>query len=260
METEKQRERRERAESRAAHLHAKANEQFAHSGDSVKHIPFGQPILVGHHSERRHRKAIETAQRKTSQAVETYRAAQSAEWSASNAGYAITSDDPEALVALRVKLADLEAKQKSYKEINKAHKKGGWPAVVEAGLVTQETADKIETRCKLVRNEKPFPSYSLSNLSANIRRVKDRIRGLEAAATRPEAEDIEGDGFTIEEDKDDCRIKFYFDKRPDREVCRRMKQNGFRFSRTNGCWQRLLNENGRRAALSVAKELFGYEG
>lgn len=256
-ETEKQRERKERAESRAAKLHAKASHQLAHADDGIRGIPLGQPILVGHHSERRHRKAIETAQRKTRQAVETHDAAKSAEWSARNSGHAITSDDPEALVALRAKLADLEAGRERSKQINKAWRKGGEEALRALDLPESVVKGVLRTMelCPWMKNP-----CDTKNTSANIRRVKQRIEELEAAAARPEAEDIEGDGFTIEEDKDDCRIRFYFDERPDRETCRLMRHNGFKFSRANMAWQRLLNDNGRRAALSVAKEIFGYEG
>lgn len=255
-ETEKQRERKERAESRAASLHAKASHQLTHADDGIREIPLGQPILVGHHSERRHRKAIETAQRKTRQAVETHDAAKSAEWSARNAGHAITSDDPEAVIALETKLADLEAGRERSKQINKAWRKGGEEAlraldipesVVKGVLHSMKLCPWMKSPC------------DTKNTSAEIRRVKARIEELRAAAARPAAEPIEGDGFTIEEDKDDCRIRFFFDERPDRETCRLMRRNGFKFSRANMAWQRLLNNNGRAACLLVAKELFDYE-
>jgi hypothetical protein len=190
------------------------------------------------------------------QAVETHKAAEQADWSANNAGHAITSDDPEALVALRSKLTDLEAKRDRYKAINKAYRKGGWSAVAE--IVGEHAAARMEELLPSYE-KKPVPSYTLTNLGANIRRVKGRIEELEAASAEPEHEDIEGDGFRIEEDKDDCRIRFYFNERPDRETCRVMRRNGFKFSRANMAWQRLLNANGRAACLQVAQELFGYE-
>lgn len=40
------------------------------SDNAVAGIPFGQPILVGHHSERRHRKAVEKARREADKMVE----------------------------------------------------------------------------------------------------------------------------------------------------------------------------------------------
>ncbi len=46
--------RKEWAEGRAR----KATESFQKAHDATKHIPMGQPILVGHHSEGRHRAAL----------------------------------------------------------------------------------------------------------------------------------------------------------------------------------------------------------
>lgn len=40
---------------------------------AVEGIPLGQPIMVGHHSEKRHRKALERAQNAASKAVQEYR-------------------------------------------------------------------------------------------------------------------------------------------------------------------------------------------
>jgi len=53
----------ERLESWATSASTKADERFAASdlSESKSGIPFGQPILVGHHSERRHRRAIANA-------------------------------------------------------------------------------------------------------------------------------------------------------------------------------------------------------
>nr|WP_293836703.1 DUF3560 domain-containing protein [uncultured Arsenicibacter sp.] len=42
----------------AASAEAKSESQFNRSHNLVKDIPMGQPILVGHHSEKRHRKAL----------------------------------------------------------------------------------------------------------------------------------------------------------------------------------------------------------
>ncbi|WP_143132963.1 DUF3560 domain-containing protein, partial [Brucella cytisi] len=47
-----------RAEARAVFAYKRADMSEAATG-----IPFGQPILVGHHSEARHRRTIEKADR-----------------------------------------------------------------------------------------------------------------------------------------------------------------------------------------------------
>lgn len=51
---------------------SRAHEQAERSRQAIEGIPFGQPILVGHHSERKHRKAIEKAQRAASKTVEEF--------------------------------------------------------------------------------------------------------------------------------------------------------------------------------------------
>lgn len=63
----------ERLETLAAKRYADAQTQFkrADMREEVSGIPFGQPVLVGHHSERKHRKAIERASRALSQAVKS---------------------------------------------------------------------------------------------------------------------------------------------------------------------------------------------
>ena len=84
-------------------------------------IPFGQPILVGHHSEGRHRRdlaRIDSLMRKSVEASEAARHhARSAAALKSNTS--ISSDDPEAVTRLRSKIEQLEAYQKS--KIGRAH-------------------------------------------------------------------------------------------------------------------------------------------
>lgn len=67
---EREADRTERAEARADRLESRATSkkiesEAAYKGakDIAKHIPFGQPILVGHHSEKRHRRDLEKIER-----------------------------------------------------------------------------------------------------------------------------------------------------------------------------------------------------
>ncbi|MGD9101019.1 MAG: DUF3560 domain-containing protein, partial [Anaerolineae bacterium] len=69
----------DRAEDRAgrfagysANAGKRAEEATQASRDAVEGIPLGQPILVGHHSERRHRRALERAQGQAIRAVKEY--------------------------------------------------------------------------------------------------------------------------------------------------------------------------------------------
>ena len=59
----------ERREARAAKLRARSDRKGKESSDAMdaerkisQHIPMGQPILIGHHSEKRHRRDIKRMQ------------------------------------------------------------------------------------------------------------------------------------------------------------------------------------------------------
>ncbi len=255
-ETEHQRRRRERAERRAARLEREADAQLSDAHGELDHIPPGQPILVGHHSERRHREAIERHDRKTRRALDTARAAESAKGTAGRAGYAISSDDPDAVEALKGRLAELEATRALSKAVNAAYRKGGWEAVEQVPGVTP----KLLAGAKRTLELAPWMKTPMDtkNVGANIRRVRGRIEELRAAAERAAAPPIEGEGFSIEEDVDDNRVRFRFDERPERETTAKMKRAGFRWSRRHGAWQRQLNDAGRYAARRMAEELFGW--
>ncbi|MCA9653109.1 MAG: DUF3560 domain-containing protein, partial [Myxococcales bacterium] len=61
---ERQRRSRERAEAasqRAARLEQEAASHYEASHDAVRHIPMGQPILRGHHSQGKHERAVQRA-------------------------------------------------------------------------------------------------------------------------------------------------------------------------------------------------------
>jgi len=77
----------ERLEARAGRLEAEAAAGFAsaRTDEATTGIPFGQPILVGHHSEGKHRRTLERAERRGFKALETSREAKSADWRAKGA-------------------------------------------------------------------------------------------------------------------------------------------------------------------------------
>lgn len=72
--------RAERMDARAAKRSSEAERRFEASDlrEEKSGIPFGQPILVGHHSERRHRRAIERAHANLGKGVEAQREAERA--------------------------------------------------------------------------------------------------------------------------------------------------------------------------------------
>lgn len=256
MTTKHQQERKERAAAKAERLEHAAGAHFESARAHVAGIEPGQPILVGHHSEKRHRRDLARSDAAMRKGVEATREAEQARFSAVRAGSAVLSDDPEALTALQEKLAKLEEQREMSKRINRAWRRGGEAALREDGISERLVAKCVETMRRCSWLSIPLDT---ANLSANIRGVKARIAELEAEAERPRADSIQGDGWRIEEDADDCRVRFIFDARTAPETHEKMRRAGFVFSRRNGAYQRKLNANGRAAARRVAHDLFGWE-
>ena len=84
-------------------------------------IPMGQPILVGHHSEGRHRRDLNRIDSNMRKSIEAEEKANYYKEKAANAqnSYAISSDDPEAIVKLIEKYNLLVKNQEFMKSANK---------------------------------------------------------------------------------------------------------------------------------------------
>ena len=221
-------------------------------------IPFGQPILVGHHSEGRDRRYRERIHNTFGKAFATMDKADHYERKAASVGTGgISGDDPDALNKLRKKLESLKKSHELMKTINAAIRKGKTPdkqvpALIALGL-TQQTAENIlKPNCVGCVG---FAPYSLQNSNANIRRVERRIRELERAAERNVTVEQEGDGYTYREDADENRVMFLFDGKPEEATRKLLKAYGFKWSPTRTAWVRMLNNAGRYAAERVRREL-----
>ena len=166
----------------------------------------------------------------------------------------IRSDEANAIEKLEKKLKALEDRQEHMKAVNKAIRLKdtgkGDEKLAELGYSSEQIA---ELRKPDFAGRVGYPSFHLQNNNANIRRIKKRIEDLKAEQSHGQAEDKEFQGFTLREDKAAVRIKFLFDDKPDEETRAVLKSNGFRWSPKNKAWQRLLNQNGRRAAETVVR-------
>ncbi|WP_368177981.1 DUF3560 domain-containing protein [Aeromonas sp. R7-1] len=213
---------RERLEVRAVKANSASNHRWRAAHAAVAGIPFGQPILVGHHSERRHRRAIERADQNMRQSVELDKKAKHLASRAASVGHAgIASDDPDALQQLRAKLAEREQIQESFKAANKAKR----------GTVA---------------------AYRLSNNSAEIRRLRQRIEQIEQLH---QAAPIEQAGHGWQMGEDDGRIVLAFDQRQPAEVVTVVKAAGFVYARSRTAWVRKVTANAVRAAERLAVRL-----
>ncbi len=277
----KQARRRERLEAAAAAAEREGNARVNRGRGMFDAIPFGQPILVGHHSENRDRNYRNRAWNNMGKGVEALERAKELKRRAAAVGTGgISSDDPDAVAKLREELARLTASQEAMKAANKiiraAYKAGvrgpdseGWADYVEkmtaAGLGDPESLAGIQPVCGRIG----YPSYALSNNGANMRRIERRIAQLEQRARVREAlaaqveaakeagapppnETVIG-AVRIVENVEANRLQVFFPGKPAYEVRAKLKSYGFRWAPSEGAWQRHLGSNAKYAAEVIAK-------
>lgn len=254
---QKQQNRRERFESRAEKAEQASNAAYEASRSATAGIPMGQPILVGHHSESRHRAAIARSDRAMRKSCEeSDKAKHYAQKAASVGTGGISSDDPDALDKLRAQLASIEANQERMKAANKAIRAGKTPdkqipALVALGFSEAQAEQIITPGASRVVG---FPSYRLANNNANATRIKKRIQGLEARRSR-EAVEVEAEGYRYREDTEENRVMFEFDGKPAEDVRALLKRHAFKWSPSRGAWVRQLTNAGIYAGKCVRAEL-----
>lgn len=246
-------------------------------------IPFGQPILIGHHSEKRDRAYRERIWQKMSSGAKLYGESQEYRRRADSAAnsQAISSDDPTAVIQLKEKLAGLIAVQDTMKAENKAIRDLRLPKVPTLRRgddyktwedlkdhITKGYRDHAEKLAQAIGRSTAYaaklltpdymgrighPPYLLSNNSANMRRIEERIKQLETRlwiVDDSQREEKHGD-VTLQRDPDDNRLRLIFPAKPDRAIILALKANGFHWSKYNGAWQRQLNESAEAAAKRV---------
>ena len=248
----------ERKLERAKKLEAEAAAREKAARTTMDIIPMGQPILVGHHSEGRHRRDLKRMRSNFDKAREAQEKAERLKSAARNPSGAISSDDPEAVVKLKKKMAYLEKTRDFRKKLNRVYRKhkGDWDKVAAELDLAEDVVDSYKASMAQIHWEKmPVPGYELTNLGARIRDIKKRIENLAAEAEATPAAPVEGAGWSIHEDVDDNRIWVEFDKKPPRDITQSMRRQGFKWSPTRSAWVRQLNNAGRYAAERVASIL-----
>lgn len=254
---QKQADRRERLMDRAESAAQESNAVAETARKRLEAIPFGQPILIGHHSERRDRNYRAGIGRLHEKAFALSNKAEHYERKAASVGTGgISSDDPDALVKLRAELADCEANQERMKAANKAIRTGKTPekqipALVALGFNENSAQSLIKGDfCGRVG----FANYQLSNNNANMARIKKRIEQLEALRSR-QAVKVETEGYTFREDTEENRVMFEFDGKPEPEVRDLLKRNAFKWSPSRNAWVRQMTAAGIYAGKQVREGL-----
>lgn len=192
------------AESRKA----KAEQGFAKAEAIASNIPMGQPILVGHHSERHHRRDIARIDSGIRQGVESSKMAahheQKADGIAAQLERSVFSDDADAVAQLEARIAEREAERDRIKAYN-ASCRSGKPdiSLLQGG----------RARC-------------LTNLGAKIRHDRERIEEIKRqAGNRLAAANAGGVIVRISEKHNWATVVFA--EKPDRSIIDALKSAGF---------------------------------
>lgn len=179
----------------------------------------GQPLLIGHHSEHRHRADLKRIDNNFRKANELENKSNYYEDKADSAekNNSISSDDPRAIEKLEQKLNVL---------------------------------NKQKTEVKSRKHE----PYELPYISAEIKRIKMRIRELKEL-DELDFKEIVFSGGKVIRNKEVNRIQIIFEDKPDEKVRELLKCSGFKWARSQGAWQRLFNKSGICAAKCVLKQM-----
>lgn len=244
--------RRERLEAKIAKREEWAEGSRAKSDVAMRRfhsiadgIPLGQPILVGHHSEKRHRRDLARIDSALHAAIESSNMAQhheaKAEGLAHQLATSIFSDDPDATDQLAEKVRRLEARRDRMKEVNAAWRKAGkpdagnaegWAKIADALGVTVEALTEARKNMVYSWQKVPYPTYSLTNIGATIRNAKQRAEQITKQAARFEAAAASPTGVLIEGTGEYVRITF--PEKPERETLDALRAAGFWWGK--GSW------------------------
>lgn len=243
---ERKQARADRYRERALQAKAGSTAAYRRSEELTKNIPSGQPILVGHHSEKRHRRALECSWNALGKSVELERKADyyAAKAEAAEHNRAIYAEDDDAVENLTERVAALESLQERMKAANR---------IIKNLKQTQE--EKIEALCRLGferRNAEElfvpncfgqigFADFTIRNNGANIRRLKKRLESVSRLKSTPTKEYTIGE-VRIVENTEANRLQVFFPEKPSETVRKELKSNGFRWASIAACWQSYLNE------------------
>lgn len=240
-------DRKERQEARAdrfRELARKSNEAAdvacRQSSEMASIIPMGQPVHGL--ADRKYRDKIGA---KMDKSIELSKKADYFEQKAQAAenNDSIYLGDDDAVERLEEKLADLEKKQETMKETNKIIRSKKLSEIekhdklIELGYSEDGVRKVFTPNCM---GEIGYPSYSITNNGANIRRVKEQLERAKQMKSTEDKEYTIGEVRIVENYKEN-RLQLFFSGKPDDVTRSQLKHNGFRWSRFNCCWQSYLN-------------------
>lgn len=219
---EERREARKNLYERLAKKAEERSQQYLNSNaNRILQMTPGQPILVGHHSEKKARRLHEKAWSDIGKSIEEDKKQQYYQNKARDMDNTnvIYNDDPNAIEKLKAKVEYLE-KQK-----------------------------------ELIKADENHSAWQLQNIGARIRETKKRISKLEKLEN-VEFDDVEFYGGKIIRNKEINRIQILFNDIPNENIRNELKHKGFHWSRKEGAWQREFNEQTIKVTRALVKDIF----
>ncbi len=165
----------------------------------------------------------------------------------------ISSDDPDAVKKLKLKIEQLEKEQKFAKALNRYYKKHGTCVGFES--LDEKKALEIDAQIKEAYSweQKPFPSYELTSINNKIKRAKARIVELMSNKRVANPDGIFKVNKHVVLNKELNRVQLVFEEKPDKDMREQLKAYGFRWAPSQTAWQRMLNDNGIAAARKITQ-------
>ncbi|WP_318493491.1 DUF3560 domain-containing protein [Photobacterium leiognathi] len=250
-------EKRCNLQDRAQKLSEASDHQVERSNEASARFHGGQPILVGHHSEKSARAAQKRSHSAMDNAVKLSNKADHYAMKAASVGSGgIASDDPEAINKLQLKLDKLVAKQDRMKKVNailrskKLSREEKYQKVKELGL------SKVLFEELLNGDYVGRVGYAPFELTSNNAKIKAARERLKALTELHGSESIEAsgdyDGMAWKMNESDGRFQLEFDDKPTKEMCQRLKREfGMNWSPPRAAWVRKITPN----ALAVMRRL-----
>lgn len=219
---ERRREWAEKAETRS--------DQLAERSDKMMSIiPMGQPILVGHYSEKRDRNYRNRAWNMMGRSVEQRDLAEHHESKADGLEHqldrAIFSDDNNAIDALQARIDENEAKREHMKKVNALYRKQDAAGLTEIGVDYEALKAKLAAAGGYWGSA-PHLSYKLSNLGQRISRDRKRLEQIKKQNERHAEAEAAPNGVVIKPCNGGyCSVTFA--EKPDRSILDALRAAGF---------------------------------
>ena len=157
-------------------------------------------------------------------------------------GEVVKSVDVNAIAKLQDKIKQLEEKKEyiyRQQKAEKEYKKSKDSSVFGKYDIKKEDVEQMLDEI----NRYGYALYSNpANINAEIRRIRERITGLEKNQNKGE-EDILIEGGKIVKNGATQRLQIFFDGIPDKDVREKLKRHAFKWAPSVKAWQRTLTPN-----------------